>query len=186
MDGDFSKVLISDLSTRMESALGIFKQHLNGLRTGRASTDLLEPIRAHAYGSMMPLNQIATISAPEPRVLRLDIWDGSLVSAVEKAIRDSNLGLSPQTEGVVIRLRMPDMTEERRKEFVKAVGKYGEEARIAVRHIRRDGLDSLKKDKKLSEDLRISLEADVQKLTDSFVKKIDEMCIVKEKELMTV
>jgi ribosome recycling factor len=189
MDDNFSKTLLADLATRMESAASVFKHHLNGLRTGRASPELLDAVRAHAYGSAMPLNQLATISIPEPRVLRLDVWDITVVGAVEKAIRDSNLGLNPQTEGVVIRLRMPDMTEERRKELVKAVSKYAEEARVAVRHVRRDGLDALKKaekDKKMSEDTRLLGENEVQKLTDSHVKKIDEVCAEKEIELMKV
>jgi ribosome recycling factor len=189
MDDSFSKALLADLSSRMETATGVFKQHLNGLRTGRASPELLDSLRAQAYGSHMPLNQLATISVPEPRMLRLDVWDATVVGAVEKTIRDSNLGLNPQTDGVVIRLRMPDMTEERRKELVKAVSKYAEEARVAVRHVRRDGLDALKKaekEKKMSEDVRLTGENEVQKLTDSYVKKIDEICAEKEVELMKV
>ncbi len=189
MNDSFSKTLLADLAAGMEKATDAFKQHLNGLRTGRASPDVLDSLRAQAYGSSMPLNQLATISVPEPRVLRLDVWDVTVVGAVEKAIRDSSLGLNPQTDGVVIRLRMPDTTEERRKELVKTVNKYAEEARVAVRHVRRDGLDSLKKaekDKKMSEDARLVGDNEVQKLTDSYVKKIDDICEAKEKELMTV
>lgn len=180
---------LNDLKRRMQGAIQLFKQELGGLRTGRASTSLLDHIQVDAYGTHMPLNQLATISVPEPRLLSVQVWDKSMVHAVEKAIMSANLGLNPATEGQVLRLRIPELNEERRKELVKVAHKYAEAARVAVRHVRRDGLDVLKrleKDHKISEDDH-KRDADlVQKATDQFVADVDQMLAVKEKEIMTV
>lgn len=180
---------LADIKRRMQGAVQSLKHDLSGLRTGRASASLIEPIQVDAYGSMMPLNQVATISVPEPRLLSVQVWDRGMVSAVEKAIRESNLGLNPQTEGQVIRLRIPEMNEQRRKELVKVAHKYAEEARIAVRHVRRDGLDTLKKlekDGEMSQDDH-AREADlVQKATDQAIAEIDQLLAAKEKEIMQV
>jgi ribosome recycling factor len=180
---------LPDLKRRMQGALQTLKHELGGLRTGRASTSLLEPIEVEAYGQRMPLNQVATISVPESRMLSVQVWDKSMVGATEKAIRDSNLGLSPTTEGQILRIRIPELNEQRRKEMVKVAHRYTEDARVAVRHVRRDGLDTLKKllkDKSISEDEEKKLEADVQKATDQFVGEIDQALAVKEKEIMQV
>src|SRR5471030_883690 len=136
---------LADVKRRMQGALNTLKQELSGLRTGRASPNLVEPIHVEAYGSNMPMNQVATVSVPEARLISIQVWDASLVKAVEKAIRDSNLGLSPSTEGQIVRIRIPELNQERRQELVKVGHKYAEAARIAVRHVRRDGLDHLKK-----------------------------------------
>ena len=150
---------------------------------------MLEPVQVEAYGSHMPLNQVATISVPEPRLLSVQVWDKSMVKAVEKAIVDSNLGLSPATEGQVLRLRIPELNEERRRELVKVAHKYAEGARVAVRHVRRDGLDLLKKlekDHQMSEDEHEHQAAEVQKVTDSTIGEVEKMLAGKEKEIMTV
>src|SRR5918999_2674944 len=136
---------LDDLKRRMHGAVNVLKQEFGGLRTGRASASLVEPVQVEAYGTHMPLNQVATVSVPEPRLLSVQVWDKSMVHAVEKAIVNSNLGLSPATEGQVIRLRIPELNEERRKDLVKVAHKYAEAAKVAVRHVRRDGLDVLKK-----------------------------------------
>ncbi len=165
------------------------KHELGGLRTGRASGSMLDPVQVEAYGSYMPLNQVATVSVPEPRLLSVQVWDRSMVHAVEKAIVASNLGLTPSTEGQVIRLRIPELNEERRKELVKVAHKYAEAARVAVRHVRRDGLDVLKKlekDHAISEDDEKRQSTEVQKVTDSSISEIDQLLSAKEKEIMTV
>jgi ribosome recycling factor len=180
---------IEDLKRRMHGAITMLKHELGGLRTGRASPGLLEPVQVEAYGSHMPLNQVATVSVPEPRLLSVQVWDKSLVHAVEKAIVNSNLGLSPATEGQVLRLRIPELNEERRKELVKVAHKYAEAARVAVRHVRRDGLDVLKKlqkDGKISEDDQTRLGQEVQKATDQTIAEVDQMLATKEKEILTV
>ena len=180
---------LAELKRRMHGALAALKQDLGGLRTGRASPHLLEPVQVDAYGTHMPLNQVATVGVPEPRLLTVQVWDKSLVHAVEKAIINANLGLSPATEGQVLRLRIPELNEERRKELVKLAHKYAESARVAVRHVRRDGLDVLKKlekDHKISEDDH-KHEADlVQKATDQAIAEVDQALATKEKEIMTV
>ena len=160
---------INELKRRMQGATQALKHELGGLRTGRAAASMLEPVQVDAYGTHMPLNQLATISVPEPRLLSVQVWDKSMVKAVEKAIVDSNLGLSPATEGQVLRLRIPELNEERRKELVKVAHKYAEAAKVAVRHVRRDGLDTVKKLEKnheISEDDQERLANDVQKATD--------------------
>jgi ribosome recycling factor len=180
---------INDLKRRMQGALSALKQELGGLRTGRASASLLDPVQVDAYGAHMPLNQLATISVPEPRLISVQVWDKSMVHAVEKAIVNANLGLSPATEGQVLRLRIPELNEERRRELVKVGHKYAEAARIAVRHVRRDGLDVLKKlekDHKISKDDHDRDADQVQKVTDQAISDIDHMLAAKEKEILTV
>ena len=166
---------INDLKRRMEGALTALKHELGGLRTGRAAISMVEPVQVEAYGSHMPLNQVATVSVPEPRMLSVQVWDKSMVKAVETAIVNSNLGLSPATEGQVIRLRIPELNEERRKELVKVAHKYAEAAKVAIRHVRRDGLDVLKKSEKdhqISEDDEKRLSNDVQKATDAAIADV--------------
>src|SRR5919202_426679 len=178
---------LNDIKRRMQGAVNALKHDLASLRTGRASANLLDPIQVEAYGSMMPVNQVATVSVPEPRLLSVQVWDRSMVHAVEKAIRDSDLGLNPLTEGQTIRLRIPEMNEQRRKEMVKVAHKYAEEARIAIRHVRRDGLDLLKKLKKdgaMAEDEERRHEQEVQKATDQSVAEVDNLLATKEKEIM--
>jgi ribosome recycling factor len=173
----------------MQGALHSLKQELSGLRTGRASASLLDPVQVDAYGTHMPLNQLATVSIPEPRLISVQVWDKSMVHAVEKAIVNANLGLSPATEGQVLRLRIPELNEERRKELVKIAHKYTEAARIAVRHVRRDGLDVLKKlekEHKISKDDHDRDAEQVQKATDQAIHDVDQMLAAKEKEILTV
>jgi ribosome recycling factor len=180
---------IADVKRRMQGAINAFKNDLASLRTGRASPNLLDPIQIDAYGASMPISQVATVNVPEPRLLSVQVWDRGMVAAVEKAIRESDLGLNPQTEGQVIRLRIPEMTEQRRKEMVKVAHKYAEEAKIAVRHVRRDGLDLLKKlekDSAISEDDSTRHADQVQKATDQFVAEVDTILVAKEKEIMHV
>ncbi|HJS40209.1 MAG TPA: ribosome recycling factor [Sphingomicrobium sp.] len=177
----------SDLQRRMHGAVEVLKHDLGGLRTGRASTALLDPIHVEVYGAQMSLNQVATVSVPEPRLLTVQVWDRSNVQPVEKAIRAANLGLNPVTDGQLIRLPIPDMTEERRKELAKLVGQYAEKARVAVRNVRRDGMDHLKQDEKkheISEDEHKRLEHEVQKLTDDTIKEIDVAAHAKEQEIL--
>jgi ribosome recycling factor len=180
---------LSDLKRRMQGAIAALKHELGGLRTGRASASLIEPVHVDAYGQSMPINQLATISVPEPRMLSVQVWDKGMVGAVDRAIRDANLGLSPVTEGQVLRIRIPELNEQRRKEMVKVAHRYAEEARVAVRHVRRDGIDHLKrllKDKVISEDDEKRQAADVQKITDQHVSEIDVALATKEKEIMQV
>jgi ribosome recycling factor len=180
---------LPELQRRMQGAIASLKHELGGLRTGRASAGLVEPIHVDAYGQSMLLNQVASISIPEPRMISIQVWDRSMVGTVEKAIRDSNLGLSPNTEGQTLRIRIPELNEQRRKELVKVAHKYAEEARVAVRHVRRDGIDHLKKlmkDKAISEDDEKRHETEVQKATDKAVAEIDQALAVKEKEIMQV
>ncbi len=180
---------MTDLKRRMAGAIASLKQELAGLRTGRASPGLLEHIQVEAYGSHMPLNQLATINVPEPRLLLVQVWDRSMIHAVEKAISAANLGLTPSSEGQVLKLRVPELNEERRREIVKVAHKYTEAARVAVRHVRRDGLDLLKKlekDHKISEDEHERHSAEVQKATDATIAEVDKLLAAKEKEIMTV
>jgi ribosome recycling factor len=178
-----------DIKRRMQGAIDSLKHDFGGLRTGRASSTLLDPVMVDAYGAKMALTQCASVTVPEPRMLQINVWDKGLVVAVEKAIQASNLGLNPQTEGQVIRLRMPDLTQDRRKELVKVAHTYAEKARIAVRNVRRDGMDQLKaleKNKQMSEDEQKDKSADVQKLTDDTIKDIDSALKNKEAEIMQV
>ncbi len=180
---------LNELKRRMHGAVQVLKQELGGLRTGRASTSLLDHVQAEAYGTHMPLNQLATISVPEPRLITVQVWDRSMVHAVEKAISAANLGLTPNTEGQTLRLRIPELNQERRKELVKVAHKYAETARVAARHVRRDGLELLKKmekDHAISEDDHERMAAEVQKATDQTIAEIDQSLAAKEKEIMTV
>jgi ribosome recycling factor len=180
---------LSELKRRMQGALQVLKQELSGLRTGRASANLLEPVQVEAYGTRMPLNQLATVSVPEARMISVQVWDRSMVHAVEKAIIAANLGLNPSTEGQVLRLRIPELNEERRRELVKVAHKYAETARVAVRHVRRDGMEVLKKlekDHKISQDDHKRHDGDVQKATDQAIADIDHALAAKEKEILTV
>ena len=180
---------IKDLRRRMDGALETLRREFGGLRTGRASPNLLEPVTVDAYGAAMPLNQVGTIGVPEPRLLTVQVWDRSMVKAVEKAIRDSGLGLNPQPEGQVIRVPIPELSEDRRRELAKVAGKYAEQARVAVRNVRRDGMDQLKrleKDHEISQDEHKRLADEIQKVTDDHVKLVDETLQTKEKEIMQV
>lgn len=177
---------ISDLRRRMDGAVDVLKEEFSGLRTGRASSSMLEPIQVEAYGSNMPINQLATVSVPEPRLLMVQVWDASMAGAVDKAIRNSGLGLNPQTEGSVLRIPVPELNEERRVELQKVAGKYAEQARISVRNVRRDGMDSIKKDKDMSEDEQKRKSDEVQKLTDEIIAKIDKMLSDKEQDIMVI
>lgn len=179
----------NDIKRRMHGAVEALKHDFGGLRTGRASASLLDPITVDAYGANMPLNQVASVSVPEARMLQISVWDKGMVPAVEKAIHASNLGLTPQTEGTVIRLRMPDLTQDRRKELVKVAHQYAEKARVAVRNVRRDGMDHLKALEKahlMSEDDHKKKADEVQKMTDDTIKDIDQSLKGKEAEIMQV
>ncbi|MGH1455407.1 MAG: ribosome recycling factor [Alphaproteobacteria bacterium] len=179
----------SDISRRMDGAVDTLHKEFTGLRTGRASASLLDPVIVDLYGSKMPLNQVGTISVPEARMLVVQVWDKSAIKSVEKAIRDSGLGLNPMPDGNNIRIPIPDLNEERRQELTKIAGKYAESARIAVRNVRRDGIDGVKKMEKageITEDDLKRLSDEIQKLTDEAIKKIDSMLVDKEKDIMTV
>ncbi len=180
---------LSDIERRMKGAVNVLKQEFGGLRTGRANASILDPLTVDAYGTPMPLNQVATISVPEPRVISLQVWDKGQVSAVERAIRESDLGLNPVVEGQLIRLPIPELNEERRKEIAKVASKYTEQARVAVRNVRRDGMEQLKrleKDGEMGKDEHHSLADKVQELTDKMIKEIDEALSAKEAEIMQV
>jgi len=178
----------ADIERRMQGAVDALKHDLSGLRTGRANIALLEPVHVEVYGAMMPLNQVATISTPEARMLSVQVWDKANVIPVEKGIAKANLGLNPMIDGQTIRLPLPDLTEERRRELAKLCGKYAENAKIAIRNVRRDGMEALKEDEKrkdISEDERKRHEDEVQKATDKFVAEADAAATAKEKEIMT-
>ena len=180
---------VKDLTRRMQGALNVLNDDLAGLRTGRASVGLLEPLVVDAYGSQMPLNQLATISAPEARLLTVQVWDKSMVSAVELSIRDGNLGLNPVSEGQLIRVPIPELTEERRKELAKIAHKYAEQARVAIRNVRRDGMEVLKREERageISQDLQHDTSKEVQVLTDDYIAKVGELLDTKEQEILQV
>lgn len=177
----------ADLERRMHGAVESLKGDLGGLRTGRASVNLLDPVTVEVYGAHMPLNQVATVSAPEPRLLSVQVWDKSNVGPCDKAIRSAGLGLNPIVDGTTLRLPIPDLTEDRRKELAKLAGQYAEKARIAVRNVRRDGMDALKTDEKkgaISEDDRKRSETEVQKMTDATIAELDAAATAKEKEIL--
>ena len=177
----------ADLERRMHGAVEALKSDLSGLRTGRAHTALLDPVTVEVYGAQMPLNQVASVSAPEARMLSVQVWDKANVGPVDKAIRSAGLGLNPIVDGQMLRLPIPEMTQERRKELSKLAGKYAEAARIAVRNVRRDGMDNLKTDenkKEISEDERKRHETEVQKLTDTTIAELDAAATSKEKEIL--
>jgi ribosome recycling factor len=181
--------LIKDTSRRMEGAVEILHQEYGGLRTGRASTSLLDPIIIEAYGVATPLNQVGTVSVPEPRMLSIQVWDKTLVSSVEKAILDSSLGLNPSSDGQLVRIPIPALTEERRKELAKVAAKYAEESKISIRNVRRHAMDNLKNFEKggnISQDELRDFSEEVQKKTDTFVSKIDELLKNKEQEILRV
>ncbi len=181
--------IVKDVRRRMEGAIEVLRKEYSGLRTGRASASLLDPIVVEAYGNNMPLNQVGTVSVPEPRLIMVQVWDRGMIKAVEKAIRESGLGLNPQTEGQVLRIPIPDLNEERRRELTKVTAKYAEAARVSVRNVRRDGIDTLKKQEKdgdISQDQNRKLEKDIQSATDETIKKIDDLLHQKDKEILQV
>lgn len=181
--------IISDVKKRMEGAANSFDNDLKGVRTGRASASMLDNVVVDVYGSKMPINQVANVNVPEARLITVQVWDANNVAATEKAINNSNLGLNPSSEGSLIRLPIPDLSEERRKELVKIASGYAENSKVAVRNVRRDGIDKLKtkeKNSEISQDDLHSLSDQIQQLTDKFVKKIDEALVIKEKDIMAV
>ena len=181
--------LLKDLRRRMDGAVEVLRKEFGGLRTGRASASLLEPITVAAYGGTMPLNQLATVSVPEPRMITVQVWDRAMVKAADKAIRESGLGLNPQTEGQVIRVPIPDLNEERRRELTRVTAKYAEQARVSVRNIRRDGVEVLRrreKEAEISQDQQRKLQQDVQHLTDDYIRRIDEALAQKDQEILQV
>jgi ribosome recycling factor len=181
--------LLKDLRRRMDGAVEVLRKEFGGLRTGRASASLLEPVTVAAYGGTVPLNQLANVSVPEPRMITVQVWDRAMVKAIDKAIREAGLGLNPQTEGQVIRVPIPDLNEERRRELTRVTAKYAEQARVAVRNIRRDAVELLRrreKDAELSQDQQRKLQQDVQHLTDEYVKRIDEALAQKDREILQV
>ena len=181
--------LLKDVQRRMDGAVEVLRKEFGGLRTGRASTSLLEPVMVSAYGGTVPLNQVANVNVPEPRMITVQVWDRGVVKAVDKAIREAGLGLNPQTEGQTIRVPIPDLNEERRKELTRVAAKYAEAARVAVRNVRRDGMEVLKKlekDHKIGQDEHHTKGDELQKLTDSHIKDIDAALHTKEQEIMQV
>lgn len=181
--------MLNDLTKRMDGALATLNKEFASLRTGRASTNLLDTIQIEAYGSMLPMSQVGNVTAPEARMLMVNVWDKGMIKAVEKAIRESDMGLNPAVDGQTIRVPIPAPSEERRKEMAKIAHKYAESAKVAVRNVRRDGMDDLKKqekEKKISEDEQRTQSDKVQKLTDDYIKKIDELLVAKEKDIMSV
>ena len=180
---------LKDLDRRMQGAISALNDDLMGLRTGRAAVGLLEPLMADAYGTQMPLKQLATLSAPEPRLLTVQVWDKSTVKAVELSIRDGSLGLNPVSEGQLIRVPIPELTEERRKELAKVAHKYAEQTRVAIRNVRRDGMEALKRQERageISQDLQHDISQEVQDLTDDYISKVTELLDTKEQEILQV
>jgi ribosome recycling factor len=183
------EALLKDLQRRMDGALEALRKEFGGLRTGRASVSLLEPVTVNAYGNMMPLNQLANINVPEPRMITVNVWDRGMVKAVDKAIREAGLGLNPQTEGQTIRVPIPDLNEERRRELTRVAAKYAEATRVSVRNVRRDGIEALRKQEKdgeISQDEHRKLEREIQNLTDDHIKRVDETLAQKDKEILQV
>ena len=181
--------LLKDLRRRMDGAVEVLRKEFGGLRTGRASASLLEPVTVAAYGGTLPINQVANVSVPEPRTITVQVWDRAMVKAVDKAIREAGLGLNPQTEGQVIRVPIPDLNEERRRELTRVTAKYAEQARVSVRNVRRDGVDLLRrreKDADISQDQQRKLQQDVQHLTDEYIRRIDDALAQKDREILQV
>jgi len=181
--------LLKDLQRRMDGAIEALRKEFGGLRTGRASTSLLEPVQVTAYGNTVPLNQVASINVPEPRMITVQVWDRGVVKAVDKAIREAGLGLNPQTEGQVLRVPIPELNEERRRELTRVAARYAEQARVSVRNVRRDGIEALRrleKDGDMSQDQQRKLQTDVQHMTDDHIKRIDETLAQKDKEILQV
>src|SRR5271166_2931416 len=182
-------MLLKDLRRRMDGALEVLRKEFGGLRTGRASASLLEPVTVPAYGVVSPLNQLANISVPEPRMITVQVWDRAMVKAVDKAIREAGLGLNPQTEGQTIRVPIPDLNEERRRELTRVSAKYAEQARVSVRNIRRDGVELLRrreKDAEISQDQQRKLQQEIQRLTDDAIRRIDDTLAQKDREILQV
>jgi ribosome recycling factor len=182
-------VLLKDLRRRMDGALEVLRKEFGGLRTGRASASLLEPIMVNAYGNTVPLNQVASINVPEPRMITVQVWDRGVVKAVDKAIRESGLDLNPQTEGQTIRVPIPDLNEERRRNLTRVAAKYAEDARVSVRNVRRDGIETLRrleKESELSQDEHRKQQREVQHLTDDYISRIDEALTQKDREILQV
>ena len=180
---------LEEYKHRMQAGIDVFAKELSGLRAGRASISLLDPIKVDAYGSYMPISQVGTVTAPEPRLLVVQVWDKGMVKAVEKAIRESSLGVSPSADGQLVRVVLPDLNQERRQELSKIAGKYAEEAKISVRNVRREGnefVKKLEKDKEISEDESHRLVDSMQEITDTYIKKIDDMLAIKQKDIMHV
>lgn len=180
---------LTEFDRKMESGIEALNRELSGIRAGRASPNLLDPVKVDAYGSMMPLNQVGTVSVPEARLIIVQVWDKGLVKSVEKAIRDANLGVDPAADGQNVRVPIPAMNEQRRQELAKLAGKYAEDARIAIRNVRRDAMDAMKKlekDKVISEDELHRISADIQTMTDDHIKKIDEHLAAKQKDITQV
>ena len=180
---------LTEYDRKMESGIEALNRELSGIRAGRASPNLLDPVKVDAYGSMMPLNQVGTVTVPEARLLMVQVWDKGLVKSVEKAIRDANLGVDPAADGQNVRVPIPAMNEQRRQELAKLAGKYAEDARISIRNVRRDAMDAMKKlekDKEISEDELHRISDDVQTMTDNHIKKIDEHLAAKQKEITQV
>jgi len=181
--------LLTDLRRRMDGASEVLRKEFGGLRTGRASASLLEPVTVSAYGGTMPINQLANVSVPEPRMITVQVWDRAMVKAVDKAIREAGLGLNPQTEGQVIRVPIPDLNEERRRELTRVSAKYAEQARVSVRNVRRDGIEMLRRREKgaeISQDEQRKLQHEIQNLTDDYIRRIDEALAQKDKEILQV
>jgi ribosome recycling factor len=187
MSDDF-ELDTDDLTRRMEGAMGALKTEFASLRTGRASASMLEPVTVEAYGQQTPINQVGTVNVPEPRMVTINVWDKSLVGPVEKAIMNSGLGINPQTNGTIIMLPIPELNEERRSELARVAAQYAEHARVAIRNVRRDGMDQVKKAKAdgISEDDQKFWESEVQDLTDTYIKKVDEALETKQAEIMQV
>jgi ribosome recycling factor len=182
-------VLLKDLRRRMDGALEVLRKEFGGLRTGRASASLLEPIMVSAYGNTVPLNQVASINVPEPRMITVQVWDRGVVKAVDRAIRESGLDLNPQTEGQTIRVPIPDLNEERRRNLTRVAAKYAEDARVSVRNVRRDGIETLRrleKESELSQDEHRKQQREVQHLTDDYIRRIDEALMQKDREILQV
>jgi ribosome recycling factor len=181
--------LLKDLGRRMDGAIDVLRKEFGGLRTGRASAGLLEPVRVNAYGNMVPLNQVASINVPEPRTITVQVWDRGVVKAVDRAIREAGLDLNPQTEGQTIRVPIPELNEERRRDLTRVAAKYAEDARVAVRKVRQHGIDTLRRLEKggeISQDEQRKVQTDVQRLTDDHIKRIDETLAQKDKEILQV
>lgn len=181
--------LLKDLGRRMDGAIEVLRKEFGGLRTGRASTSLLEPVTVSAYGGTVPLAQVASVNVPEPRMITVQVWDRGVVKAVDKAIREAGLGLNPQTEGQTIRVPIPELNQERRRELTRVAAKYAEDARVAVRKVRQHGIEALRrleKDGEISQDEQRKVQQDVQRLTDDHIKRIDETLAQKDKEILQV
>ncbi|MEM1277095.1 MAG: ribosome recycling factor [Pseudomonadota bacterium] len=185
---DDIEIDVDDLSRRMEGAIASLKTEFASLRTGRASASMLEPVMVEAYGAPTPINQVGTVNVPEPRMVTVNVWDKSLVAAVDKAIRSSGLGINPVVDGTILRLPIPELNEERRRELTKVAGQYAESAKVAIRNVRRDGMDQIKKAKGegMSEDDQKIWSDEIQELTDAFIKQVDEALETKQQEIMQI